>query len=201
MFFDNPFVHSHQISLLSYLGVGVAICIYPLYEAIENINFRMNHEMIQILNDEPPLLERILTPIIYALGFVLFTCFWPFTAAYMFSQYVKSRKDDKLFNESRFYFRMEYLGDEVDMNQLEKKYIISDPLGLTPSLPFGHLYPAWTIFLNSCTKKDKLYHFYIPRGSVTNHFKERAKSDIRGFVKIRGKQIIDEFLIEGNISN
>ena len=185
------------IPLLIYFGIGIAICIYPLIEAIEDRNFRMNFEMIQVLNDQPSLQEKILTPFLYAFGFILFVTFWPFTAAYMFYQYLQCRKDDKLLETSNFYCRMEYIGNKIDPNQFEKEYVIHDPIGLTPEIPFGFLNPAWKHFVTSCSKKDQLFAFYIPKGSITNHYKEIAVGDIRGVVKMQGKKMMGEFLIEG----
>ena len=92
---------------------------------------------------------------------------------------------------------MEYVGAEIDLKQIEKEHLIHDPIGLTPEVPFGFLNPAWTRFVASCTKNDKLFAFYIPKGTITNHFKQKAEGDIRGFVKLQGKKIVDEFLVEG----
>jgi len=197
----QSFSISELIPLLIYFGIGIAICIYPLFEAITDRNFRMNFEMIQVLNDKPYLLERILTPLSYVFGFTFFVSIWPFTAAYMLYQYLQCRKDDVLLKTSSFYCRMEHVGNKVDPKQVEKEYVIHDPIGLTPEVPFGFLNPAWKKFVASCTKKDELFAFYIPKGSVTNHFKEKAAGDIRGFVKMQGKKIIDEFLIEGYSMN
>ena len=193
----QSFSISELIPLLIYFGIGIAICIYPLLEAIEDRNFRMNFEMIQVLNDKPYLLERILTPLSYTLGFIFFVTIWPLTATYILYQYLQCRKDDKLLQTSSFYCRMEYVGAKIDPKQVEKEYVIHDPIGLTPEVPFGFLNPAWKHFVASCTKNDKLFAFYIPKESVTNHYKECAESDIRGFVKMQGKKIMDEFLIEG----
>ena len=193
----QSFSISELIPLLIYFGIGIAICIYPLIQAIEDRNFRMNFERIQVLNDKPYLLERILTPLSYTLGFIFFVTIWPLTLAYMFYQYLQCRKDDKLLKTSSFYCRMEYVGAEIDLKQIEKEHLIHDPIGLTPEVPFGFLNPAWTRFVASCTKNDKLFAFYIPKGTITNHFKQKAEGDIRGFVKLQGKKIVDEFLVEG----
>jgi hypothetical protein len=193
----QSFSINELIPLLIYFGIGIAICIYPLIEAIEDRNFRMNFEMIQVLNDEPPLLERVITPLSYAFGFILFVTLWPITAAYMLFQYLQCRKDDELLKTSRFYCRMEYVGNKVNPKQFEKEYVIHDPISLTPEVPFGFLNPAWNQFVASCDKNEQLIAFYIPKGSVTNHFKERAEGDIRGVVRMQGKKIVDEFLLEG----
>jgi len=192
---------SNPYYVLAYLIAGFIIFIYPLKEAIENIYYRTNHEMIIAIGGNFSTKDRILSPILYIFCFLVFVVIWPIPAAFLLHQYWKSEKDEKIFKESKFYCRTEYIIDEIDSIQAESHYSIFDPLGLTPNLPFGFLNPAWQEFLSSHSKKYKIYSFYIPKSSVTNHFKERAKSDIRGFVKMRGKKIINEFLIEGNISS
>ena len=184
--------------LMIYLGIGFAICIYPLYEAIETINYRKNHEWIQLLNDDPPLFERILSLFVYVIGFILFVVFWPLTLIFMFRLYLKSRQDDELLEEPNFYCRFEHIGNPIDARQAEKEHMIKDPLHLTPDQPFGFLYPAWNRFISSFDENDQLCSFFIPKGSTTGFFEQKAKVEMRGFVKLRGKKIIEEFLVEGD---
>ena len=194
--FKNLIV-SNPYYVLAYLTTGFVIFIYPMKEAIENIYYRANHEMIIAIGGNFSKKDRILTPIAYIFCFLLFVVIWPIPAAFLLHQFCKSKKDEAIFKESRFYCRTEYIGDKFDPIAAEKNHQIYDPLGLTPNTPFGHLYGAWREFLAEFDTNDALLYFEIPSGSKAGFYNSIAKCAVKGYARVNSGKILGEFIFEG----
>ena len=101
-------------------------------------------------------------------------------------------------DEPEFMCKPEYLVRKVTLIEAEQANMIEDPLGLVPTLPFGHLSQAWTKFLSDFGLEDEneLWHFEIPAGSDIGDY-DTATGPISGYAKVVRGKVVGEFVIEG----
>lgn len=97
----------------------------------------------------------------------------------------------KIFNFPPFVVNISDLIELSDLQDIENKSFINDPLNAVPPLPFGHLNHKWEAFKNKIQLGDEVWSFssvYEYRSS----FRERRN----GFAILRGQQVMAYFLTE-----
>jgi hypothetical protein len=82
------------------------------------------------------------------------------------------------FKRARLQVLPEHLLERLSVQQIEKREQVSDPLGAAPELPFGHLNPTWTAFLQSTQSGDELWSF-------TARFADYSREQHSGYVIVR----------------
>ena len=92
-------------------------------------------------------------------------------------------------NSPEFQVEKSDLIDRFDLNEVEKKSIIEDPLKAVPSSPFGHLNHKWELFKSHLINGDEVWSF----SSIYNYrlpFRERRS----GFTILRDQTTVAYFL-------
>ncbi len=88
---------------------------------------------------------------------------------------------------------IEDLVERVDPHSVAASNLIKDPLGRTPSVPFGHLNPGWMRLINDYKASDALWSFEIKPVMSGNY---EIRSFKRGYALVREGKVIDELVIE-----
>ena len=88
-------------------------------------------------------------------------------------------------DEPDYLCKPEYLVRKVSLIEAEQENRITDPLGLTPNLPFGHLNAAWGKFLAEfgLEAENELWFFEVPKGSSTGEY-DMFDGPISGYAKV-----------------
>ena len=90
-------------------------------------------------------------------------------------------------------FKKEFLVKKVDILEVEKINLISDPFSRVPSLPFGFLNPPWNSFLEQRNFADELWSAIIPK-LVPYADGVKSTFDIEGYVFMKDGEPIAEFI-------
>jgi hypothetical protein len=61
--------------------------------------------------------------------------------------------------QREFAVEREHLLERLSIQQIERREIVTDPLGAVPQLPFGHLNATWLRFLKSLTDNAEIWSF------------------------------------------
>jgi len=94
--------------------------------------------------------------------------------------------------ETRFTVPPKDLGRILNVDEVERAERITDPLNAVPSVPFGHLYPAWLRFKTGMPPGATLWSF---ESSWTSNWGRRDRR--RGYVVVDAYgQIGEHFLAE-----
>ena len=95
--------------------------------------------------------------------------------------------------ESRFECRMSDLVERVDHLTVADLNLVHDPLGRSPSKPFGHLNPEWERFIDGFIADDAMWSFHIkPNAERKFPFRRMRK----GYAIVRDGQVVDEMFVE-----
>ena len=65
-----------------------------------------------------------------------------------------------------------------------------------PLLPFGHLNSGWLAFLEAAQPDEELWVFQICTGQPFGKWDELASGIRSGVARVRGGEVIDEFVFE-----
>ena len=90
-------------------------------------------------------------------------------------------------------FKKEFLVKRVDILEVEKINLISDPFSRVPSLPFGFLNSPWNSFLEHRNFADELWGAIIPK-LVPYADGVKSTFDIEGYVFMKAGKPIAEFI-------
>ena len=105
---------------------------------------------------------------------IFFITFWPGMLFVAASEWLISRKepsaaaprdpdwlDDFEIGGSAHKFEVapEDLHEQLTVQEIGAREMVSDPLGAVPDLPFGHLNVVWRRFLDDCAETDELWSF------------------------------------------
>jgi hypothetical protein len=84
---------------------------------------------------------------VYSIAMVVICVGWPGFLVWAALKKREDRMRELEVDEPDYLCKPEYLVRKVSLIEAEQENSISDPLGLTPNLPFGHLNAAWGKFL------------------------------------------------------
>ena len=183
--------------VLIYIGIGSLITLPMVIQGfIEEYKISSN-SMIKAIRGKRSFKDRLLTSWVYFFSFIIFIAFWPIVLVFTIRDKLKKNKVKEIQERSHFYSGKEYLVQKLDPIDAEKNHQVYDPLSLTPSTPFGHLYSAWGEFLAEFNMNDALWYFEIPRGSKTGFYNSIAKCDVKGYARVNSGKILGEFIFEG----
>ena len=203
----SDFLSEHFNLIMIYLVIGVVISIKPLFSNVSEYYERANNGFIRGIYGEIPLEEKLLMPLVFAISFVTFVLFWPIFGVFFIKDLILKKQEtlleEKKAEESRFLCLPQYLVKKVSIADVEadSNNFYKDPLGITPSIPFGYLNAAWLEFSSSLKVGEDLWEFFIPEGSEINYqYRTIATQSIRGYARVQGQKIVGEFVLDGDES-
>ena len=180
-----------------YIVPGVVIAACLLINAWRERPSEFARGLMKVIGKEVSLVDQLKEVAVYCLALTCVLLGWPGFVVWFFKH-----KKDEAANQAwqalpDFECAPEYLITEVNPIDAEIASYIVDPLGTVPPLPFGHLNKGWANFLSDMTdERDKMWSFYIPKGSKTGKYQFECSSDIRGYAKVREGKVLAEFITE-----
>lgn len=205
MIWISNFLSEHFNLIMIYLVIGVVISVKPLSSNITEYYERANNGFIRGMYGEIPLKEKLLMPLVFAISFVAFVIFWPIFRVFFIKDLILKKQEtlleEKKAEETRFLCLPQYLVKKVPIADVEAdtKNFYHDPLGITPSIPFGYLNAAWLEFSSNLKDGEGLWEFFIPEGSEINYkYRSIATLSIRGYARVQDQKIIGEFVVDGD---
>jgi len=132
--------------------------------------------------------DRIILPF-FAVAVI--TLLWPFVLFFLAKEILGHFKNSPVSKtqEKVFEVRQHHLIEKYNLQELECREIMEDPMQAVPEIPFGHLNSAWIAFKENIQTNDELWFFKA----------EESKSDLKALVregyviKRRGK-FVDNFV-------
>jgi hypothetical protein len=155
-------------ALLGLTGSAVYIIYYQIFKTAPE----------KRLFIEKPLEDILMLPI----GLFACTIAWPyFVYAAITHQGIKDQEE--------FSVNFEDLDNEVNVDEVEKKHLIFDPLDSVPNVPFGYLNSSWAKFLNSEAEVGRIFSF--KKVYKRYSFKEIKK----GYAAVNDEQQVTHYFI------
>jgi hypothetical protein len=181
---------------LAYFSVGQIILIY--FGIKSWIEYRERSDFIksvqEMMGSKPTLKDQIKTYVMYFLAGIIILVAWPVFVAWVSYDKYKEYRDMLERRKPQFFCKNEYLIKKISAIEAEQDSLVIDPLGMAPSIPFGHLNAAWREFLAKIEGSDEMWLYEIPKGSITGKDHNRATSLMKGYAHVRRKKIIGEFV-------
>jgi hypothetical protein len=102
--------------------------------------------------------------LLFSIGFVLvLTVFWPLVlVSFALDPWISKIGYWLQRRRHRFHCQRKHLSGSVTVEVAEASAKVVDPLHRAPDLPFGHLNPAWHVFLKQRKFGYRLQSFRIP---------------------------------------
>ena len=146
-----------------YLGIGVAVLavVYGAHRLTKEKESESLRDLLEAVNpDRKKLSCRILNNVVGpVLAAILVVAVWP-VAVYMKVREMLKKKDGADVEEEReFAVERRHLLERLQVQEVEKREVVTDPLKAAPELPFGHLNAAWKEFLNGQADGSELWSF------------------------------------------
>jgi hypothetical protein len=181
---------------LAYFSAGPIILIYFGIKSWNEYRERSDFikSMQEMMGSKPTLKDQIKTYAMYFLAGIIILVAWPVFVAWLSYDKYKDYRDMLERRKPKFFCTNEYLIRKISPLEAEKDSLVIDPLGMAPSIPFGHLNAAWCEFLAKIEASDEVWLYEIPKGSMTGKDYNRASNLMRGYAHIRRKKIIGEFV-------
>lgn len=85
------------------------------------------------------------------------TALWPLIALLLAAEICWPRP--KREPKTPFAVQLADLVTRLDLDEIERRERVTDPLGAVPDLPFGHLHPAWQAFLARRSPDQAIWSF------------------------------------------
>ena len=197
------FLRSLGLSWIEWLCIytlpGLLYSTHHLYQEYRTRPSQFARDMLKAIGQEKSITERLLNIVVYIIAIAAMAFVWP---AFLVWGLVKRKEEaarEIERNKPRFECSPQYLVAKVDPIDAETANYVIDPLSKTPPLPFGHLNNGWANFLSDMTdEEDEMWSFFIPKGSLCGQYRPASTGDIRGFAKVRGGEILGEFITESD---
>ncbi len=183
-----------------YLSIGIALLAYFGINAL--IEYRQSSSFLkslqEVMGTKPSLKDQLSTIAGYFLASLIILFVWPIFVSWLGIQKWKERKEQLERRKPKFYCKKEYLQHQVTTDQAERDSYITDPLGMTPKIAFGHLNKAWCTFLAELEECDELWFYEIPAGSITGKSHVPTKAVMKGYARVKRNEIVSEFVYESD---
>jgi hypothetical protein len=146
------------IYLYWYLGIGVAVLavVFGAHRLTKKDETESLRDLLDAVNPNSKkhsywIMNNFVAP---ALAAVAILVVWP-AAIYVKGKETFGKKSDSALDEEReFAVERGYLQERLTVEQIEARELVSDPLGVVPTLPFGHLNAAWKTFIANSGASD-----------------------------------------------
>jgi hypothetical protein len=103
-------------------------------------------------------------------------------------------------DEPRFACKKEDLIAKVTPEEVEATSYVSDPLGRSPNVPFGHLHQGWISLLGQLESEDELWSFKTKGWTPDSPGSPKFSAPVyvrSGYAVVRKKKIVADFVSEG----
>ena len=181
-----------------YLLIGVVVIFGILFQVFRNEPSSFSKKMMRALGYEKKIKELAQDWLIYTLASVTVIIVWPGFIGWLIYEKIQSAKNRKWENKPNFKAAPQYLTKITSIEAAESENFVTDPLGFTPKVPFGHLNKAWLMFLENKLPEDELWYFDIPKGNPVGKYERLSEGHISGIAILHKGAICDEFLIESD---
>ena len=147
--------------------------------------------------ESKPLKDHLQDILVYSIAMVVICVGWPGFLVWAALKKREDRMRELEVDEPDYLCKPEYLVRKVSLIEAEQENRITDPLGLTPNLTFGHLNAAWGKFLAEfgLEEENELWFFEVPKGSSTGEY-DMFDGPICGYAKVVKGKVCGEFVIE-----
>jgi hypothetical protein len=159
-------------------------------------------EVLAALEKDKPLKDRILK-VLSVIGTAVVVVFiWPITICIVtyFIFFDKQGAPHYDPNEPRFDCKKEDLIAKVTPEEVEVTSYVSDPLGRSPNVPFGHLHQGWISLLGQLESEDELWSFKTKGWKPDSPGSPKFSGPVyvrSGYAVVRKKKIVAAFVSEG----
>jgi len=185
--------------LYIYLGIGVMIALIFYGLSLKDRPSQFVKDMRAALGYGKTIKDHLQDILVYTLAGLTILIGWPGFLIWASLKKLEERRERMKGDEPEFMCKPEYLVRKVTLIEAEQANMIEDPLGLVPTLPFGHLSQAWTKFLSEfgLEEENELWFFEVPKGSSTGEY-DMFDGPISGYAKVVKGKVLSEFVIEAN---
>jgi hypothetical protein len=185
--------------LTIYTVPGMSYALFHLAKEYFNRPSEFARGLLAAIGKKRSIADNLINSFAYTITLLCIAFGWPLFGIWAIFQ---SRKDAALEierNKPNFNCLSEHLITKLEPHDAEIASYVIDPLGTVPPLPFGHLNQGWVNFLAEMLEpEDEMWSFYIPKDSDYGKHRLLAKSDIRGYAKVRNGEILGEFITESD---
>jgi hypothetical protein len=184
--------------LYVYLGIGAATTLFFLGLTYKERPSKFVKDMRSALGYGKTLKDHLQDGLVSSIASVVVVIGWPGFLVWAFFQKLRERREHMKDEEPTLICKPEHLIRKVSLIEAEQENMITDPLGLTPQLPFGHLNSAWAKFLGEFgfDVSTELWYFEVPIGSDIHDYLT-SDGPISGYAKVVKGKVVGEFVIEG----
>jgi hypothetical protein len=191
---------------IAYVWVGVIS--FPLLRLLVYFFHRKEdpsewvREVLAALEKNKPLKDRLLKVLSVIGTAVAVVLIWPITTG-MVIYYVFFDKQMTPHYEPdapRFACKKEDLIARVTPEEVEATSYVSDPLGRSPNVPFGHLHQGWISLLGQLETADELWSFKTKGWTPDSPGSPKFSGPVfvtYGYAIVRKKTIVAVFVSEG----
>ena len=185
--------------LYFYLGIGAATTLFFLGLTYKERPSKFVKDMRSALGCGKTLKDHLQDVLVYSIASVVVVIGWPGFLVWAILKKLRERRERMKEEEPIFICKPEHLVRKVSLIEAEQENIITDPLGLTPKLPFGHLNAAWAQFLGAFgfDESAELWYFEVPKGESSGEY-DMFDGPICGYAKVVKGKVYGEFVMEGN---
>ena len=191
---------------IAYVWVGVIT--FPILRLLVYFFHRKEdpsewvREVMAALEKDKLLKDRILK-VLSVIGTVVAVVFiWPITTGMViyFIFFDKQGRPHYDPDEPRFACKKEDLIAKVTPDEVEVTSYVSDPLGRSPNVPFGHLHQGWINLLGQLEPEDELWQFKTKGWTSDSPGSPKFSGPVfvrSGYAVVRKKKIVAAFVSEG----
>jgi hypothetical protein len=150
-----------------YLSLGLVISVWMYFEnkwhqkendeALKKI---LRSKFFQERRIHEVVMSEVIAPLLF---FAVGSFVWPGLLYLKFKEHggIFRRAKTGWPDEPVFELKRENLLEKLNVQEIEEREIVRDPLGAVPVLPFGHLNHAWKKFLDSSQADCELWSFSV----------------------------------------
>ncbi len=182
----------------SYLAIGAIIsgAMYLIYYEPKS---QFAKDVDEALNGSRSWHYKLREVLVIPCTLLLITAVWPLALWMIIVEWQKKRNiKPKKTTAELFAVKPHFLLEKVTIAQAEAQEIYLDPLGVTPVIPFGYLYDAWSAFKTSFKDGDELWTFIVPKGEPIGEYEILSDAEMRGYALVRNRKIVGEFVCDGS---
>lgn len=217
-----------SLYLIEYLAVGsfvlLVMRIYIKFQKFEDKRSQFVRDMLKAVEESFPKEKTLREKLAPYPMYLLVWFAWPVAALIGIAEIRKKRKeqvgtadeeiqkysekdlegseDDQDDEDKDFVCSMGDLVRKVTVMEAEKSAMITDPLGRTPALPFGHLNPIWRKFIEKLDGDVELWYFENIGVPIKQVFGEKGlnwnypHNIVRGYAIIKPRTVTKSFILD-----
>ncbi len=176
-----------MIYLYGYLAIGVVYglsvwIMHALRPRKDELSDMITAALEKAKEGQPfSFLEDVLVPF---LAIVFVVTAWPLLIAINIrdKRRFERRLDDD--GEEQLTVTAEDLLEQLTIQEIEQREMVTDPPQSAPELPFGHLHPVWVKFKDALDEQDAVYSFTKIWQPPLSFYRQ----EVSGYVCVRGEQ-------------